>query len=143
MRQSAPLVTTVHAHDQGFLSAPPPAVYRALEDVSRYGLWWPGIRVDTHGEGVGMVLSAGVAGPVRIEGRRQDVGLVIELGHPARGTLEWYLEPFEEGTIVNAILNLDLPAPRRRAARAMRRARASVRRGLVGLRAHLGSEEAA
>jgi hypothetical protein len=137
MRQSAPLVTTVHAHDQGFLGVPPPAVYRALGDVPRYGLWWPGIGVDTQGEGIRLDLGAGVSGAARIEGRREDVGLVIELGHPAPGSLEWYLEPFEEGTIVNSILHLDLPARGRRADRALRHARTSIRRGLLGLREHL------
>lgn len=128
----------MHAHDQGFLEAPPSAVYRTLEDVPRYGLWWPGIGVDTQGEEIRLVLGPGVSGTARIEGRRQDVGLVVALGPPARAKLEWYLEPFEEGTIVNAILHLDLPARGGRADRALRRTRASVRRGLVGLRTYLG-----
>jgi hypothetical protein len=137
MRQSASFVTTAHAHDQGFLGVPPAAVYRALEDLPRYGLWWPGIRVDTQGGGTRLDLGAGVSGAARIEGRRTDVGLVVALGPPGSGTLEWYLEPFEEGTIVNSILHLDRPTRGRRGARTLRRARASIRRGLVGLRAHL------
>ena len=60
--------------------------------------------------------------------------MFIELGPPLNGTLEWYLEPFEEGTIVNALLDAELPGG---GARRLRRIRAQIRRGLVGLKTAL------
>jgi hypothetical protein len=71
------------------------------------------------------------------------LGLVIALGPPYDGTLEWYLESFEEGTIVNSLMDLELQGGRRRASRALRRMRSSVHLGLVGLKRHLedGAEE--
>jgi uncharacterized protein YndB with AHSA1/START domain len=127
----------MRAHDQGFVAAPPAAVYRALCDYASYGLWWPGIGVDTEDEGFRLMLVAGAAAPARIEGHREDVGLVIRLGPPYRGTLEWYLEGFEEGTIVNSVMHLDLPGGPRGMDRLARRLRSAVRRGLVGLKGEL------
>lgn len=52
-------------------------------------------------------------------------------GH--RGTLEWYLEPFQEGTIVNVLLDVEAGSGARRSERRLVRMRSSVRRALVGL----------
>jgi hypothetical protein len=71
---------------------------------------------------------------VVVEGRRQDVGLLLRLEGRVRGTLEWYLEPLEDGTMVNSILDLEVPGRLRRAGRGMHRARSSVRRGMVALK---------
>jgi hypothetical protein len=60
------------------------------------------------------------------------VGLFLNLS-PASGTLEWYLERFEEGTVINCFLDLDLHGGSSRALRRLRRIRTAVRAGLVGL----------
>jgi hypothetical protein len=96
--------------DQGFVPAPEGRVYARLAGVERYGAWWPG-----HPEGLA------------VESERPGAGLVLRLRD---GVLEWYLEPFKDGTIVNAILDLG-DAGRRR----VMRVRSSLRRGMVSLRA--------
>jgi hypothetical protein len=133
----------VRAHDQGFVAAFPSVVYGVICDIPSYGLWWPGIRVDTQGDGLRLGLVAGAAAPARAGGHREGLGLVIALGPPYNGTLEWYLESFEEGTIVNSLMDLELQGGRRRASRALRRMRSSIHLGLVGLKRHLedGAEE--
>ncbi len=117
----------VGAMDQGFVQASPARVYRALADPSRYADWWPGM-----GRGRGVRLW-GRSLAARAGTLREGVGLTLDLQGSATGTLEWYLEPFEDGTIVYAILNLDLPAGRGRSRRRLLRARGSVRGGMVGL----------
>jgi hypothetical protein len=47
--------------------------------------------------------------------------------------MEWFLEPFQEGTVVNCILDLDLAGGWRGTSRRLRRIRTAIRRGLVGL----------
>lgn len=135
----------VTAHDQGFVAAPPREVYEVLSDVRSYPAWWPGTDAagDTDaaaGEGADTVrLRLPPAPPViaSAERHRPGVGVFIRLGPPLEGTLEWYLEPFEEGSIVNAILDLRLDGGRRRAARRLGRLRAGIRGALVALREHL------
>jgi hypothetical protein len=133
----------MRAHDQGFVAASPSLVYEVLCDIASYGLWWPGIRVDTQGEGLRMGLVAGAGAPARARGHREGVGLFIELGPPYDGTLEWYLESFEEGTIVNSVMDLEFGRGRRRASRALRHVRSSIHRGLVGLKGYVedGAQE--
>ena len=126
----------MRAHDQGFVAASPSVVYEVLRDIPSYGLWWPRVRVDTREEGLRLGLVAGAAAPARTGGHREGMGLIISMGPPYDGTLEWYLESFEEGTIVNSVMDLNLRG-RRRASRALRRLRSSVHRGLVGLKRHL------
>jgi hypothetical protein len=129
-------VTRITAHDQGFVAAPPSRLYGVLAEIASYGSWWPGVRVDTQEDGFRLDLGAGGA-RARPEGRRPDVGLVIRLGPPYGGTLEWYLEPFEEGTIVNSIVDLEVAGGQGRSGRLLRRLRSGVRRGLVGLKGTL------
>ena len=125
----------LRGHDRAFIAAPPERVHAALADTSGYPRWWPG------------VARAGADGRVRLpldrrgneanpSGSRPGIGLWLEL--PAYdGSLEWYLEPFEDGTIVNAFLDLDLDLGPGRAARRLLRFRTSVRRGLFGLKRSL------
>jgi hypothetical protein len=106
----------VSAHDQAFVSAPPEAVYERLADLSSHPKWWPGLRTTPRGNR-----------------HRPGVGLFVELGEPYRGTVEWYLEPFQDGTVVNCIVDLDLPGGARASARRLRGIRSGIRRKLVGL----------
>lgn len=105
------------AHDQGFVIAAPDRVYARLADLATYETWWPGRRL------------TGASSSRERPGK----GLLLDLAPPLHGTLEWYLEPFRSGTIVNAILDLDPVVGRKRSSRILVRARRAVRRGLVGL----------
>lgn len=121
----------VAAHDQGYVEAPASRVYGALADLEAYPGWWPGARWDGR---LALRLGGRRGFLARDERHRAEVGLFLMLEGPAAGSLEWHLEPLEDGTIVNGILNLDLPGGRRRSERRLLRARAAVHRGLVGLK---------
>lgn len=119
----------VRSHDQGFVGSPPDRVYATLADTASYPSWWAGSRA----EDGGVRLPFWSRTPATAERHRAGVGLYLV--SPA-GSLEWYLEPFEDGTIVNAFLE----QPGRVGARRLVRARAAIRRGMVGLHRGLGSE---
>lgn len=112
------LAVHVASVDQGFVAAPPAEVFARLA-----GGWGEGERR---------------LGRFRVRpretGRREGIGLTSRLEGDVAGTLEWYLEPFEEGTIVYAILHLEPRGGPRRSARALLRARGSLRRTLVGMK---------
>ena len=116
----------LRAHDQGFVAAPPGEVYRLVADPRTYPSWWPGCRAQ--GEGLSLPITRAA---VRAEREREGIGLHLVFGGES---LEWYLESFEEGTIVNAFLDArsGWRGPRR-----LIRMRGSVRRGLVGLKKRL------
>lgn len=126
------------AVDQGFVDASPASVYRILADVSSYPIWWPGVEVRSSGAVVRLGLPGGPSVPAIAEGHREGVGLILRLDPPLPGTLEWYLEPFEDGTVVNSILRVDVPGGPRRSARRFDRLRAGIHRGMVALRKRLG-----
>jgi len=118
----------LRSHDQGFVAASPDRVYRLIARPESYPIWWPGSMLT--GDGLSLPVAGGAA---TAERERNGVGLHLVYGERS---LEWYLEPFDEGTIVNAFL--DLPArPGRRASRRLLRLRGAVRRGLVGLKKEL------
>ena len=128
----------VRAHDQGFVASDPGTVYGVLAEVGAYPAWWPGVNVTSEGPDLLLRLSGWPAVPVRPEAHRPGVGLFLRLGEPLDGTLEWYLEPFQEGTIVNAILSVSLRGGSGRASRRLRRLRRAIRAGLVALRGRVG-----
>ena len=113
--------------DQGFVGASPRSVYGLLAEPSGYGTWWPGTS-----EGIRL----GGRRPLRAraDGHRPELGVTLHVEGDLTGTLEWYLEAFEEGTIINAILNLEVPGGARRSERRLLRARADLRRAIVGLK---------
>jgi hypothetical protein len=116
--------------DQGFVPAPPGAVYPRLADVERYGEWWPGSRARREDGSVVLQLPGGPSATASVARSRPGKGLVVRLrGSRLGGSLEWYLEPFKDGTVVNAILELE-SAGRRRTMRLRR----GIRDGLVALR---------
>jgi hypothetical protein len=131
-------VTKVDSVDQGFVAAPHVSVYRVLADVRAYPVWWPGAEVRSSGEDLRFRLPGGPPAPTVAGGHREGVGLTLGLGPPYSGTLEWYLEPFEEGTVVNSIVHVDLPGGPRRAGRRLRRLRVEIHRAMAALREHLG-----
>jgi hypothetical protein len=119
----------LRSHDQGFVAAAPAAVYGKLADPATYPSWWAGSKPE--GDRVSLPLGRPAA---QMERERDGIGLHLVFGNES---LEWYLEPFEEGTIVNAFLDLRAAGSARRSARGLLRMRSSVRRGLVGLKKHL------
>jgi hypothetical protein len=116
--------------DQGFVPAPPGAVYPRLADLERYGEWWPRSRARRENGSVVLRLPGGPPAIASVRKVRPGIGLVIGLeGSRVGGSLEWYLEPFKDGTVVNAILELEAAGRRR-----TMRLRRGIREGLVALR---------
>lgn len=119
--------------DQGFVPAAPKRVYARLADLDRYGEWWTGVNVRRAGDALELRFPRLGGTRVRLEGERPGTGMILRLAGPRlAGSLEWYLEPFKEGTIVNAILDLE-PGPRGHARRVLRFRRV-LRAGLIALR---------
>ena len=127
----------VAAHDQGYVEADASSVYGVLADPASYPRWWPDARWDGR---LTLRLGGRAAFRARAERQRPDLGLVLMLHGPGEGSLEWHLEPLEDGTIVNAILNLDLSGGRRRSERRLLRARAAVHRGMLSLKRALEAD---
>ncbi len=120
-------MATLRSHDQGFVAAPPQRVYGLIAGPDTYPSWWPSSSVK--GGDLSIPLASRAA---RAERQRDGVGLHLVFGDQS---LEWYLEPFDDGTIVNAFL--EVPRSGRRAARGLLRMRGSLRRALVGLKKQL------
>ncbi|MGH2710729.1 MAG: hypothetical protein ACRDH9_05945 [Actinomycetota bacterium] len=118
----------VRSHDQGFVAAGPSRVYGMLANLESYPSWWPGS--GKRGDALSLPLLRRAA-PARTERERNGVGVHLVFGD---GSLEWYLEPFDDGTIVNAFLDLTASAGK---SRRLLRMRARVRDGLVGLKRRL------
>jgi polyketide cyclase/dehydrase/lipid transport protein len=119
--------------DRGFVRAPPGRVFEIVRDPARYPEWWP--RVRRAGEGA---VRFPELGKVRtgVRGVKDGVELIVEVeGGAVRGHLQWYLEPFKDGTIVYGIT--DLETTRRWSRRRVLRHRASMRRALVSLKGDL------
>lgn len=116
----------LRSHDQGFVAAAPGRVHAALRDPAGYPGWWPGTAV----RGGELELPLARHHAAVPERERDGLGLHLMFGGDS---LEWYLEPFEEGTVVNAFLEVDGP----RSDRALLRMRGEIRRGLVGLKKKL------
>jgi hypothetical protein len=116
--------------DQGFVPASPERAFEMLRLPDAYPGWWPGVRAGRGGIDLPVLGEVSVS----VERVRTGVGLLVGVtGRRASGHLEWYLEPFEEGTLVSCITDLEVRrawSPRR-----VRRWRASVRSGLVALEA--------
>ena len=120
----------VAAIDQGFVLAAPGRVFELVCDPAGYPSWWPRVRTD--GEGrlrfpeLGSVAAA-------VDVVREGIELMVPVeGRRVRGHLQWYLEAFEEGTIVYGIT--DVQTTKRWSARRVLRHRTSMRRALVALK---------
>jgi hypothetical protein len=119
----------LRSHDQGFVAAPPDDVHALVKTAETYPAWWAGSRHT--GDGLFLPITRA---SIRAEREREGMGLHLVFGE---GSLEWYLEPFEEGTIVNAFLDVPAPRSRWRGDRRLIRMRGAVRTGLVGLKKRL------
>jgi hypothetical protein len=102
-----------------------------LVDPSTYPSWWPGARAN--GTGLSLPIRRGTH-RFAVEREREGIGLYLVSGGDS---LEWYLEPFDDGTIVNAFLDVEGTAGR--SARRLLRMRGAIRTGLVGLKRRLES----
>ena len=120
----------LRSHDQVFVAAPPDVVDAELADADGYVRWWPGA---ARSDGGPVLHLGGRRFATWIDGRREAVGMWLPL-RDLDGSLEWFLEPFEEGTIVNAFLDVVLDGRPSAAARRLRRMRVSVHRALVSLK---------
>jgi hypothetical protein len=90
--------------DTGYVAAAPRGVFEVLAEPANYPTWWPGTRAGSGSAlvlpGIGLVrfrpdgVEAGVELTLRLEGRR------------LLGRLQWYLDPFKEGTVVYGIVDL-------------------------------------
>jgi len=117
------------AVDMGFVAAPRARIYDVLVAPQEYPRWWPGARAGTDGvvrmPGLGAVR-------VRTDRERPGVGVFVQLeGSGFRGDLEWYLEPFKEGTVVYGITNVE--SVRRWRERRILAVRSGIRSAMVAL----------
>ncbi|HEX9376333.1 MAG TPA: hypothetical protein VGB19_08855 [Actinomycetota bacterium] len=122
----------VRTWDQGFVGASPGRVFEVLREPEGYPAWWPGVRRLGDGR---LRLPGMRPATVTVDRVRPGVGLFVRLsGGPGglEGHLEWYLEPFEEGTMVNGIT--DLGAGRRWPPRRVLRIRSGLRSAMVALK---------
>lgn len=121
----------LRSHDQGFVAATPDRVFRMVADPSKYPTWWPGAKAN--GSGLSLPIRRG-SRRFAVERERDGIGLYLVSGGDS---LEWYLEPFDEGTIVNVFLDVEGAAGR--SARRVLRMRGAIRTALVGLKRRLES----
>ncbi|HEX2267510.1 MAG TPA: hypothetical protein VHI97_04820, partial [Actinomycetota bacterium] len=121
-------------HDRGWVPGPPKDVYRIVESIRTYPSWWRGIKVDERETERHVTLTVPALGQVKASaaGQRPGVGLIIQLAGDVDGVLEWFLEPFEQGTVANVLLRLATRP--RRWKRRERAYRSAVRDGLVAIR---------
>jgi hypothetical protein len=130
----------VRALDHGFVAARPERVFDVLSDPAGYPAWWPGART----VGDGRVRLPGLP-PLRMatDGVRPGTGLFVRVSDgpgggfegEIGGHMEWYLEAFEEGTVVSCITDLRAACAWR--PRRVLRVRAGVRSAMVALKGML------
>jgi len=102
-----------------------------LTDLRTYPTWWAG----AEGTADDVLLPLHRA-PARATADRHRDQVGLHLVSRDEG-LEWYLEPFDDGTIVNAFLEIEAAHGGRRSARRLLAMRGAIRRGLVGLKRRL------
>jgi hypothetical protein len=116
--------------DQGFVGVPPVRVFEVLADPAGYPRWWPGAKERPPG---GLLLPG--FGPVAVgaTGVRPGIGLLVRVkGRGFSGHVEWFLEPYKEGTVINGIVNVE--SKRRWRQRRILAVRAGLRSAMVALR---------
>ncbi|MFL5800042.1 MAG: SRPBCC family protein [Actinomycetota bacterium] len=135
-RQSRRRRAAIRALDHGFVAAKRERVFEVLGDPTGYAGWWPG----TRSLGDGRLRIPGLPPAVVAADRvRPGTGLVVRISERRprgiEGHLEWYLETFEEGTVVSCIADLRAPRPWR--PRRVLRLRSGVRSAMVALKGML------
>jgi len=118
------------AVDQGFVAAPCARIFDVLSEPPGYPGWWPGARATADGRLRLPGLGAASVRPHRV---RPGVGLFVQVdGEGFRGDLEWYLEPYKEGTVVYGITNIE--SDRRWRERRILAVRSGIHSALVALK---------
>ena len=126
----------VRSLDHGFVRVTPGRVFEVLRDPAGYPAWWPGARA----LGDGRLALPGIPPAwAQADGVRPGTGVFVRFrngrGDASCGHLEWYLEAFEEGTVVSCIA--DLRVARAWRERRVLRMRAGFRSALVSLKGML------
>lgn len=128
----------VHAWDTAFVRARRADVHALVHDPAAAPRWWPGLRAEAAAGGwVRYRLGGGLAMrrlavDVRMTRHRPDKGIHLAVRGDFDGVAEWYYLDEVDGTTVHHILDA---ATRDRGARPrLERYRASVRRGLHGVK---------
>jgi hypothetical protein len=104
-------------------------VFEMLAQPMAYPGWWPG----TTGSGSHLFLPGIGRVSWQEDGVQPDVELTLRVeGRGVRGRVQWYLEPFKEGTVVYGIV--DLEADRALRPRRQRAIRAGVHGALFALK---------
>ncbi len=129
-----PYEPEVIVHDRGWVTAPLEDVYRVVESIRTYPSWWRAISVAEGESQLHVLLTIPGLGRMKASaaGKRPGVGVIIQLAGDVDGVLEWFLEPFKEGTIANVLLRL--AAHPRKWKRREETYRSAIRDGLVALR---------
>ena len=129
-----PYAPEVSIHDRGWVPGPPHDVYRIVESIHTYRSWWHGIELDEGETERHVTLTLPALGRVKASaaGQRPGAGVIIQLVGDVDGVLEWFLEPFKEGTVANVFLRL--AARPRRWKRGEETYRSAIRASLVALR---------
>ncbi len=129
-----PFAPELSIHDRGWVPGPPQDVYRIIESIRTYPSWWRDIRVDEAETERHVSLTLPALGRVKASaaGQRPGVGVIIQLAGDVDGVLEWFLEPFKEGTVANVFLRLATRP--RRWKRREQTYRSAIRASLVALR---------
>lgn len=81
-------VSTIHVADQGFVAAPPEAVAALVADRRRWRRWWPDLALTVRED-------------------RGDKGVRWQVTGPLTGTMEVWLDPRMDGTMVNYFLHAE------------------------------------
>lgn len=81
-------MTSIQVADQAFLAVPPEAVAAALGDRRKWRRWWPDLALTVVED-------------------RDDKGIRWTVGGPLTGTMEVWLDPVLDGTMVNYFLHAD------------------------------------
>lgn len=111
--------------DETFLAVPPARVAAAVASPSRWRRWWPDLTLTLHDD-------------------RGPAGLRWRVSGAATGSMELWLEPVMDGTVVHYFLRVQLSgvAPERVAAQARAR-RLAAKAMALGLKAELEAGRAA
>ena len=122
--------------DHGFVAAKPERVFEVIRDPAGYASWWPG----TRSLGDGRLRIPGLpAAALSADAVRPGTGLLVRISDPrprgVDGHLEWYLESFQEGTMVSCITDLRARRPWR--PRRVLRLRGGVRSAMVAMKGML------